>query len=844
MIAQDNKIINQGHGNSSLIPYLNRTAPGVYIRPLLRDDLRQGTEYPFRTVKTSDPVARIVEASFETDAGSDIKKVFLVMQRDEYRLINDDLMPVSNVDADRCWQKAFSFYCSNPDAGPAIFLSGQLAESSRPDQHSATDLPVTGNALQPDNTEKDVLLKGKQFVQFQSVFFCKKRGLFFHPHCPLCGNPLQLCRDDALLINAGLSAYTTSIRRYMFCPSCVSSKEHASFYIFSAKPASSPNVKNMYDLIADFGIGLQKGVFGTDFPCPGCPHLAKCYVDQGEGEVFSRISPFSFYPFYMLILEAMSVNAMSFLPILSGASLEDAAVVSVQKDEYNGGDCFKILERKFSYGPAFLFDKEPRQFLEILYLKLTFLEDLIQTLRRTGMNRHVYPGFNVDRIWIDLPDRETLLPFLWNFKVQLIDIAGMVDRKPIVNSLSLLEEIEFVGLVWFYTLVANRKQGPRDIHSAIEDVLKQVSGTGFAISKANPVFRPENIFFEPDNPEISIESRWITLWEQALSIGFVLFDSERRRHETVPDATGKNTADRFDHCDELYDKGCSDIVYPERSFMERLASLRAEIKASLFQPEPVQRHLAATSGGLEMRKQSDKPADNTEEICGKGQEQELNAHDMDALKKEDRDISAIIRKIAQKWAGRVQESGVQGESVLTAQEEGGEADHYSSADDDLLQETVIISSGSVNGLSFEPQNRQKDHGRPEESPTKKLDETKDSRHHEDYLEETVVISSDNDWHKVSALDDSNDGDLEKTVVISSRNISPSLQNNASLTSFNQKDQIPSTRSMPGDENTQQVPARTQEQDGLLSDQKKPVTDADLAETVIIKTDSNRQKKDH
>ena len=155
----------------SLLPYLELTDTKFQLNfSLISQDssILEKSPFPFLVISESDPFARLFEARFVTDAGSEIKRVFLLLQKDEYHLTRDELRPLNNQDIDQCWQKTFLFYSRKNQDGSAIIMADQIGEDGG-------------------------------LISLQSLFFCKSRQIFFHPPCPACGLPLQQCYDDDIL---------------------------------------------------------------------------------------------------------------------------------------------------------------------------------------------------------------------------------------------------------------------------------------------------------------------------------------------------------------------------------------------------------------------------------------------------------------------------------------------------------------------------------------------------------------------------------------------------------------------------------------------------------------------
>jgi len=187
--------------SQSLIPYLDHDHARFHLEISLRSEDPSAFEKgvnPFLIISESGPLARIIHGRFVTNAGSEIKRLFLVLQRDEYHIAKDELWPVFNPDIDQYWQKVFLLHSGQGQEGSMILLSDQVSDD--------------GN-----------------LSSFLPLFFCKWRQVFFHPLCPMCGATLHQCYDDELLKGFGLQPYSTSTRRYLFCPSCLVSESKSDF---------------------------------------------------------------------------------------------------------------------------------------------------------------------------------------------------------------------------------------------------------------------------------------------------------------------------------------------------------------------------------------------------------------------------------------------------------------------------------------------------------------------------------------------------------------------------------------------------------------------------------------
>lgn len=525
----------KNHGElPSLLPYLEPDGAKFCLRfSWSHQDatVQEKPRFPFLVINESDPLARLIEAQFVTDARSEIKRVFILLQNDEYFLPRDELWPVNNEDIDQWWQRAFSFYSGKPQDGSVVVLSDQVR-------------------------------KDGGLLPFQSLFFCKLKQAFFDPPCTTCGSPLQQCYDDDLLSGLGLQPYSTSLKRYLFCPTCVDLVGKSDFYVFALGSSDPPILKDRRDLIKEFDqLTEDKGRL-AQFPCAGCPNHQACYGP--DGLAVSSIVPVAFYPFFMLIFDAMSVNAADFLSLISGASFEELEDHLSKKQALGRMHCLKALKRNDLVKPPFFFDREERYFLEVLYLKLSFLGEFVQTIS-SGLDTYEYPdlALSLDRVWVNLTDQGGLLPFLWNFKVQLIEIGGTAVKRPFLPKLPPSYGLHFLGLVWFYTLLVNKKQGVSQVYAALGKAVERIAArdeSTFESHLKNELSRscsPENIFWDPEGK--GVNRNWWLLWEESLALGWSLLEASLS----------------------------TDSKWSKDEFWKRLVELSEEVRGNLFQPGPI-----------------------------------------------------------------------------------------------------------------------------------------------------------------------------------------------------------------------------------------------------------------
>jgi hypothetical protein len=464
----------------SLIPYLKSAAGGFRLEIALAEARHlQEYEFPFQLAQAPRPLSRLVKARIITDQDATIKQFFLLIQNHEAASLGDGLTQMTNTTIDTLWQQTRMAYSHYPER-----LHGFIPF---PDKGDASD-----KGMRPRETREN----GKCPL-FKPLFFCKERHLFFHPPCPECGTGLTLCRDDDQLKQAGLAMFSTSMERHLYCPGCIAAKDSPIFYKYSRQPDDAVFVKDRVDLVVDFKQLRTPGEAQCGFPCTTCPNHSECYIlDQKAKE---RIAFFSFYPFYMLMFEAWAMNAVDFLALASGAPEKE-----VNQALHQGK---KGVPHTFPY--RFFFEHDERLFLEILFVKLSFLHQVLTILgTRTEQAIFSGTGFTAQSLWIEPMRGTTPLPWLWNFRITLIDLLETAPGHSGSRDFSIHAFFRFFSSLWFYTLAVNKTQ-------TFERVLRKVDAA--IISKTAPPFSMDDIFWEPDCLELPQEHQ--RFWADAIRLG-------------------------------------------------------------------------------------------------------------------------------------------------------------------------------------------------------------------------------------------------------------------------------------------------------------------------------------
>ena len=484
----------------SLLPYLQETQsyPGLKLT-LIRQVTPSGdTPYPFVVLDDSSPVSRSIEASFSTDAGSLLKKVLFHIQKDQYALTSDDLRPVTNLDIDAAWQKAFQGNTSCNDLS-GVVLSAQTDERGR-------------------------------LAQLSPLFYCQERYRFFHPVCPACGNSLSLCRDDELLKRTGYSPYSTSLKRYLYCEHCASLRV-SEFYVSERDHTDPITIKDRWSLIDQFRLVDQIRDPNGDFPCVNCPEREACYGP--DPLVRSRIIPFSFYPFFLILSDAPSLHLMDFTHLVSGATIDE--VLSCVEQRINPGRINSLRELRNSgfIGEYFFSKDDERSFLEILFLKLSMLGNILR-LRLEQRPDLAQTRLKSDRIWVRIPGINHLLPSFWNFTIEILNDIDPVSSRVLLPALS-SDTFTYLGFLWFQVLLQNRRIIQNDVLKAVTEYLSPQGDDSVTVSgrpkSLKVIFVPENNYWNPENAPV--RSEWSSFWERAGALGYLLLDASKQNDSNL-----------------------------------------------------------------------------------------------------------------------------------------------------------------------------------------------------------------------------------------------------------------------------------------------------------------------
>ncbi len=479
----------------SLLPYLQPARGKISLQIAIAESdfpVSDNIAYPFLLVEDSDPLAFILSGQIISDNGSPIRDIYLQIQRDNYSLVENDFLSITNSTIDQCWQQSYQ----GRQSAPTPFLLPTLAEQ----------LDKEGN-----------------LTPLHSLFFCKKKNTFFHPPCPNCGQLLHLCKDETLLSASNLESYNNSLRRFLFCPECHGKTEKL-FYCHSRYPSDPSYVLDGKQLLLKYKQLISIAVPDTNLPCQECKEKINC---SNNNQGLSAIHFVSFYPFFMQICSSISLGAPEYIALLSGASHTEIQKRLSAKHQAGRKQILEKLNPDMFANRYLFATLENKHFLEVLYLKIVLLETLSKKNIENLTSVSVANSNNtLNNTWVYFTP-ESLLPTLWNYSLFQYDIGQFLASESILPKQPSQNNFHTLGLVWFHTLLVNSIQKKSTINSALSHMLQKaltIDTVDISTLSSNldpDIFRPEQLFWTPDT--LSVPDSYKKIWEKSLQTGWYFF---------------------------------------------------------------------------------------------------------------------------------------------------------------------------------------------------------------------------------------------------------------------------------------------------------------------------------
>jgi hypothetical protein len=252
-------------------------------------------EDPFQLRDVSDPFALLGNACIVSDLAQQVLPLFMLIQRSDYSCSPEEARLNTNLSIDQRWQQILSVFLTPSFNDLHLLLAEQIGKQG-------------------------------QLLQFHSLFYCRAKQSFFHPPCPGCGKELIVCTDETLLSRHSLEGYSTSLRRFLYCPLCCSDSSPIIYYVPKRQQNDPDCVGNVQQLMRSWARLQPVATADTSLPCHSCPGNKACF---GRNLLaVNTLCSFSFYPFYMLLLKTDSEQVFDFKALLSGKAQAQECIIS------------------------------------------------------------------------------------------------------------------------------------------------------------------------------------------------------------------------------------------------------------------------------------------------------------------------------------------------------------------------------------------------------------------------------------------------------------------------------------------------------------------------------------
>lgn len=273
--------------------------------------------------------------------------------------------------------------------------------------------------------------------------YCRKTGRFAIPLCPETLEPLQTCRDEALLRRSGLPSYRDTLSRFLYSPAAIRPGRPITFYTFSlARYDPSPEVivrrrgevyRDLLPRIQDGTIAIEKsGSSPQGHPCFVCEHRNTCYP---AGSTLDRpipaeelLHPFAYYEFFYIPRTPLLLASDEAAALLGGAPILETLSSREFRRELEKEPQGKTLAEALSPPRQQFFfegDRSGLFVLECLYLKLSaisgVLHGLIDLYRNAG---RPHLGLSPGRLRASYRTVSAHLPARWSIDLQITDAVS------------------------------------------------------------------------------------------------------------------------------------------------------------------------------------------------------------------------------------------------------------------------------------------------------------------------------------------------------------------------------------------------------------------------------------
>jgi len=297
-----------------------------------------------------------------------------------------------------------------------------------------------------------VLATGPDAGKLPALAFDRQSRRLFPVVSPVSWEPLPVCRDDALLRDAGLEPWSGTTARYLHRPE---DSGPPTFYTWSlqdgAQAKAGVRVRRRHDLYRDLVAGHAQLSAERQRRLAGqLPELSAAMRELGPDEVEARLVPLNYYEASALALELQDLHFDEFCDLAGGASLGAATAANLVAGASGRTATLARLdarlagERQWLAAPwtrgdevqALVNDplRVDRLALEAAVIKLHAFVQVCRGVRAFHCEfGQPHLGVSSDNVMLRLLDHGDLLPpARWNFAAVLVDV-GASHRLPLAG---------------------------------------------------------------------------------------------------------------------------------------------------------------------------------------------------------------------------------------------------------------------------------------------------------------------------------------------------------------------------------------------------------------------------
>lgn len=471
----------------SLLKWLDSKHSNVLLRfPQVgsEDSGSSGESFYVQPLNEQGQLTNLFRAHISLPNETILKSVFLIVQKDQYLIPSSHFGPLFNVGVDFLWDKAFKSLCIGSDK-------------------------FVNFSIEDDEGEAPI---------YKSLFYCGAEGNFFHPPCPKCGQILEQCYDDELLQQKGLKAYSSSLKRYLYCGAC----KESDFYAEKLDSESPPFLKDAKSLFKGWSDLLKSGQPPSCLPCHNCDDRDTCH--DGAKSYLSCLKVFSFYDFHMLVIEAADLSILDFTALISGASIDELASLPEISRNSNRTELLINFAKKHGNRADRFFSSQEKVILEVLYLKLSLLRQLYKNLIFAENGKNVSLLLRrPEQFWVKLHGGDSRLPWQWNFEVLPMDLNCWPMNQDTLPAEQQVPDFDYWARIWFGLLTVNSSQSFNDVSIGLDKFKEESVNILHSFSSQEmraPFLNLDNVFWNPE--KISPSETCQHIWEKVLALGSVL----------------------------------------------------------------------------------------------------------------------------------------------------------------------------------------------------------------------------------------------------------------------------------------------------------------------------------